>query len=144
MKFQLVAVGHKMPAWIADGFSEYAQRMPRESRIELTEIKPAVRGKSGGETAAAAAGAPADLREFNNSLLSLEYLREWPDAEEIKGELVRFNGVGPKTAGEFSFLFFFFFPVQIKCDINTDKKKPTTTTTKKKKRSTQHVSSSLP
>ena len=53
MKFQLVAVGHKMPAWIADGFSEYAQRMPRESRIELTEIKPAVRGKSGGETAAA-------------------------------------------------------------------------------------------
>ena len=99
---------------------------------------------SGGETAAAAAGAPADLREFNNSLLSLEYLREWPDAEEIKGELVRFNGVGPKTAGEFSFLFFFFFPVQIKCDINTDKKKPTTTTTKKKKRSTQHVSSSLP
>jgi 23S rRNA (pseudouridine1915-N3)-methyltransferase len=54
MKFQVVAVGHKMPAWIADGFSEYAQRMPRESRIELSEIKPATRGKSaGGETAAA-------------------------------------------------------------------------------------------
>ena len=35
------------------------------------------------------------------SLLSLEYLREWPDAERIKEELVRFNGVGPKTAGEF-------------------------------------------
>jgi endonuclease III len=45
--------------------------------------------------------------DFNNSLLSLDYLREWPDAEEIKRELVRFNGVGPKTAGE---LFISFFP----------------------------------
>ncbi len=52
MKFQVVAVGHKMPAWIADGFTEYAQRMPRESRIELVEIKPAIRGKSGGKSAA--------------------------------------------------------------------------------------------
>ena len=51
---------------------------------------------SGSETTTAA----ADL-EFNNSLLSLEYLRDWADAEEVKGELVRFNGVGPKTAGEF-------------------------------------------
>ena len=43
MKFLVVAVGHKMPAWISTGFSEYAQRMPRESRIELVEIKPATR-----------------------------------------------------------------------------------------------------
>ena len=48
MKFQVMAVGHRMPAWINDGFSEYAQRMPREARIELVEIKPATRGKSGG------------------------------------------------------------------------------------------------
>lgn len=64
-------------------------------------------------SAAAAPSSPSDF-DFNNSLLSLEYLREWPDAEEIKAELVRFNGVGPKTAGEtkkksfyvFCFLFF--------------------------------------
>lgn len=42
-----MAVGHKMPAWIGAGFAEYAQRMPREARIELTEIKPAVRTGSG-------------------------------------------------------------------------------------------------
>lgn len=46
MKFLIVAVGHRMPAWISAGFSEYAQRMPRESRIELVEIKPATRGGS--------------------------------------------------------------------------------------------------
>ena len=47
MKFIVVAVGHRMPAWINTGFAEYAQRMPREARIELTEIKPATRGSSG-------------------------------------------------------------------------------------------------
>jgi len=32
-----------MPAWINTGFEEYARRMPRTLRIELTEIKPADR-----------------------------------------------------------------------------------------------------
>lgn len=40
MKFLLISVGHKMPQWISDGFSEYAKRMPREARIELLELKP--------------------------------------------------------------------------------------------------------
>jgi 23S rRNA (pseudouridine1915-N3)-methyltransferase len=40
MKFHILAVGHKMPDWIANGFDEYAKRMPPELRIELREIKP--------------------------------------------------------------------------------------------------------
>jgi 23S rRNA (pseudouridine1915-N3)-methyltransferase len=47
MKLRIVAVGHKMPAWINAGFAEYAQRMPHEARIELSEIKPATRAGSG-------------------------------------------------------------------------------------------------
>ena len=47
MKFRIVAVGHKMPAWINAGFAESAQRMPREARVELIEIKPAARTGSG-------------------------------------------------------------------------------------------------
>ena len=47
MKFRIVAVGHKMPAWINTGFTEYVRRMPREARIELIEIKPAARNGSG-------------------------------------------------------------------------------------------------
>jgi 23S rRNA (pseudouridine1915-N3)-methyltransferase len=47
MKFHIVAVGHKMPAWVNAGFNAYAQRMPRVSRIELIEIKPAVRSGAG-------------------------------------------------------------------------------------------------
>jgi len=39
----IVAVGHRMPAWITAGFDEYAKRMPPESRIQLKEIKPVER-----------------------------------------------------------------------------------------------------
>ena len=48
MKLWLVAVGHKMPAWITAGFTEYTKRMAREAQIELIEIKPEPRttGKS--------------------------------------------------------------------------------------------------
>jgi 23S rRNA (pseudouridine1915-N3)-methyltransferase len=47
MKFRVVAIGHRMPAWIKAGFDEYAQRMPRDARIELIEIKPAARSGAG-------------------------------------------------------------------------------------------------
>ena len=37
MKLLIVAVGNKAPAWVDDGFDEYARRMPPEARIELIE-----------------------------------------------------------------------------------------------------------
>ena len=47
MKIHLLAVGTKMPGWVTTGFEEYRKRMPRECSIELKEIAPAHRGKSG-------------------------------------------------------------------------------------------------
>ncbi|MFC3111213.1 23S rRNA (pseudouridine(1915)-N(3))-methyltransferase RlmH [Undibacterium arcticum] len=49
MQLIIAAVGHKMPAWIEDGFGEYAKRMPPDCRIHLKEIKPVER--SGSKTA---------------------------------------------------------------------------------------------
>lgn len=48
MKLIIVAVGNRMPRWIADGFAEYAGRMPRTSRLSLVEVRPEPRtsGKS--------------------------------------------------------------------------------------------------
>ena len=40
MKLTIIALGHKMPAWVQAGFEEYAKRMPPEARIELIELKP--------------------------------------------------------------------------------------------------------
>ena len=44
MRVTILSVGHRMPAWIQEGFNEYARRMPPEIRIELVELKPEERG----------------------------------------------------------------------------------------------------
>jgi 23S rRNA (pseudouridine1915-N3)-methyltransferase len=49
MKLRIIAVGHKMPAWVEQGCVEYLRRMPREAALELVELKPDKRaaGKGG-------------------------------------------------------------------------------------------------
>ena len=51
MKLQVIAVGHRMPAWISAGFDDYARRMPREMPLTLTELKPETRATNAGVTA---------------------------------------------------------------------------------------------
>lgn len=46
MQLVIAAVGHKMPAWIETGFTEYAKRMPPDCRLVLKEIKPVDRSGS--------------------------------------------------------------------------------------------------
>lgn len=80
MKLYVLAVGHKMPGWIAAGFDEYAKRMPAELRIELREIKPEPR--AGGRSAQAAMAAERQRIELalpkNATLVALdEHGRDW-------------------------------------------------------------------
>jgi nucleoside-diphosphate-sugar epimerase len=44
LKLHIIAVGQRMPAWIAAGFEEYARRMPRTLPLRLVEIRPEPRG----------------------------------------------------------------------------------------------------
>lgn len=60
MKLLVAAVGHRMPAWIDEGFHEYARRMPRELRLELAAVKPAA-GVQGQDKAVEAARLRAAL-----------------------------------------------------------------------------------
>ncbi len=48
MKLLIVAVGHRMPAWVEAGFDEFARRMPRELALQLIEVKAEPR--TGGKT----------------------------------------------------------------------------------------------
>jgi 23S rRNA (pseudouridine1915-N3)-methyltransferase len=45
MHARLIAVGERMPGWVAAGFAEYRKRLSRELPLELVEIKPGHRGK---------------------------------------------------------------------------------------------------
>ncbi len=44
MRLGILAVGHKLPGWVADGCAEYVKRMPRELPLSILEIKPEPRG----------------------------------------------------------------------------------------------------
>lgn len=46
MRINLIAVGTKMPAWVVDGFQEYAKRLPPECQLKLIEIPAAFRNKN--------------------------------------------------------------------------------------------------
>ena len=45
MKLRIVALGSKMPDWIAAGYAEYARRLPRDYALELVELKPEARDR---------------------------------------------------------------------------------------------------
>ncbi len=45
MKMVLIAVGDRMPAWVAEGFERYRSRLPPECALSLKEISPGKRGK---------------------------------------------------------------------------------------------------
>lgn len=46
MRIKLIAVGTRMPAWVEQGYAEYAQRMPNLCSLELHEIAAKKRGKN--------------------------------------------------------------------------------------------------
>lgn len=48
MRLLVVAVGSRMPEWVNTAFADYTNRMPREARIELIEVKPERRAASTG------------------------------------------------------------------------------------------------
>ncbi len=45
MRIRLIAVGTRMPGWVNEGYETYARRLPRECRLELTEIAAGRRGR---------------------------------------------------------------------------------------------------
>ncbi|NKC10641.1 MAG: 23S rRNA (pseudouridine(1915)-N(3))-methyltransferase RlmH [Gammaproteobacteria bacterium] len=49
MRLHLVAIGQRVPAWVRDGYADYARRMPRECQLELHVLNP---GRGGRKTAA--------------------------------------------------------------------------------------------
>ena len=60
MRAKLIAIGERMPGWVATGFAEYAKRLSRDLPLELVEIKPGARGK-GRDDARAVVGEGAAL-----------------------------------------------------------------------------------
>ncbi len=46
MQIHLIAVGTRMPAWVNEGYREYARRLPHECSLRLVEVPPCKRRKT--------------------------------------------------------------------------------------------------
>lgn len=46
MRISLIAVGARMPAWVNEGFADYAERLPREWHLALIQINSGKRRKN--------------------------------------------------------------------------------------------------
>ena len=101
MKLLVVAVGARMPGWIDEAFDEYAKRMPRGLKTELTEIRPEPRssGKSIEQLMAAEAarieravprGALVVALDERGREMTTSDLARWLDARRQDGRDVAF------------------------------------------------------
>jgi 23S rRNA (pseudouridine1915-N3)-methyltransferase len=45
MRVRIVALGHRMPAWVTEAVADYSKRLPREFAFELVALKPASRDR---------------------------------------------------------------------------------------------------
>ncbi|MBM5812540.1 MAG: 23S rRNA (pseudouridine(1915)-N(3))-methyltransferase RlmH [Gammaproteobacteria bacterium] len=54
MRVRLLAAGTRQPAWVREGYADYAGRLAAELRLELVEI-PVARGRAAGSAARAVA-----------------------------------------------------------------------------------------
>jgi len=100
VKLRLIAVGTRLPDWMNAGFTEYAQRMPRELSIELVEIKPEPR--TTGKTVAAMLAAEA--RRIEAALpprcrrVVLDERGDAPDSHALAERLGRWQEEGGDVA----------------------------------------------
>ncbi len=106
MRARLIAVGERMPAWVAQGFAEYQKRLSREWPLELVEIRLGERGKGRdlaralhGEGEAVLAALPKSARivalNGRGKALSSEQLAERLAAWRMDGRDLAFLIGGP-------------------------------------------------
>ncbi len=100
MRIHLIAVGTRMPAWVTAGYQEYARRMPRECSLQLVEIAPGRRSKSGSPEQAREqegkhqlAALPKDCR-----VIALDVRGQTWSTETLAGRLQEWLGAGRDVA----------------------------------------------
>jgi len=100
MRARLIAVGERMPDWVADGFDEYRKRLSRELPLELVEIRLGARGKGrdparaiADEGAAVRAALPKDVH-----IVALDGRGSTWSSEQLAAELKRWRMEGRDLA----------------------------------------------
>ncbi len=96
MRAYLIAVGERMPAWVREGYSEYAKRLSRELPLELIEVSAKSRDPARAmaeEGAALCAAIPKGAH-----VVALDGRGKAWSSEELAQQLVRWRRLGKSLA----------------------------------------------
>jgi len=100
MRARLIAVGERMPSWVADGFAEYQKRLSRDLKLDLVEIALGARGK-GRDPARAIADEGAAVRAAlpkGAHVVALDGRGKAWSSEDLSHELARWRMQGRDLA----------------------------------------------
>lgn len=100
MRIRLIAVGRRMPKWVTTAFEDYARRLPRECRLELTEIPAAKRGDATDSQRAIAAEDERMTKAIgrDDAVIALTVDGKPWSTEGLSGELRHWMGDGRDRA----------------------------------------------
>jgi 23S rRNA (pseudouridine1915-N3)-methyltransferase len=100
VRFLVVAVGDRMPAWVDAAFGEYAKRMPRRARLDLVTVRPEPRttGKSPAQMMAAEAARLRAAVPAGAVLVALDERGRDPTTRELAGLVEKWLAGGTDVA----------------------------------------------
>lgn len=100
MRARLIAVGERMPAWVAEGFGEYRKRLSHDLPLELIELKPGIRGKGRDDARAMADEGTAILGALPRDIhvVALDGQGKHWSSEELAAQLSQWRMAGRDLA----------------------------------------------
>ena len=96
MRLKIIAVGTKMPAWVEQGYGEYAKRLPPELKLEVVELALGQRGKGADLKRAIAKEGEAMMKAIDprDHVIALDVKGKPWNTEQLADKLREWQGSG--------------------------------------------------
>jgi len=100
MRARIIAIGERMPGWVAEGFAEYRKRLAHELPLELVELKPGARGKGRDDARAMQDEGAAILAALprDGHVVALDGRGKPWSSEQLAGQLATWRMAGRELA----------------------------------------------
>jgi len=98
MRAHLIAVGERMPAWVGEGFAEYAKRLSRELPLQLVEISTKSRSREAARAIADEGAAILAAIPKSAHVVALDGRGKAWSSEELAAQLARWRMQGQDLA----------------------------------------------
>jgi len=98
VRAHLIAVGERMPAWVGEGFAEYAKRLSRELPLQLVEISTKSRSREAARAIADEGAAILAAIPKSAHVVALDGRGKVWSSEELAAQLARWRMQGQDLA----------------------------------------------